>query len=55
MSPEEIKSWYGKLEKEHETYLAQYGVKFPTKNTAKALWLIYLRKHQGSLVHKDTI
>jgi hypothetical protein len=55
MSPEEIEKWYETLHKEHETYLAKYGVKFPGKGTTKALWLIYLRKYQGSPVHKDTI
>lgn len=55
MSPDEIERWYKKLEKEHRVNLAQYGVKFPNRNTAKALWLIYLRKYQGKLVHKDTI
>lgn len=55
MSPSEIQSWYKKLEKEHQTNLAQYGVKFPTRNTTKALWLIFLRKYQSKLVHKDTI
>lgn len=55
MSPDEIGSWYRKLEKEHRTYLVGYGVKFPSKNSTKALWLIFLRKYQGKLVHKDTI
>ncbi|MDO8466969.1 MAG: hypothetical protein Q7S83_02400 [bacterium] len=55
MSPEEIEDWYRKLEVEHATYLAKYGVRFPKWNTTKALWLIFLRKYQGKPVHKDTI
>lgn len=55
MPPANIESWYKQLETEHETNLAQYGVKFPKRNTAKAFWLIYLRKYLGKLVHKDTI
>jgi hypothetical protein len=55
MSPDEIESWYQKLETEYGTNLSQYGVKFPRRNTAQALWLIYLRKYQGKLIHKDTI
>lgn len=55
MSPNEIDDWYKKLNDEHNTNLSQYGVKFPGKGSAKALWLIYLRKYQGNMVHKDTI
>ncbi len=55
MSPKEIAGWYEKLKKEHSIYLAKYGVKFPKKNTTKALWLIFLRKYQGRPIHKDTI
>lgn len=55
MSPDEIESWYKKLQKEYEVNLASYGVKFTARKTTKALWLIYLRKYQGKLVHKDTI
>jgi hypothetical protein len=55
MSPEEIDSWYAKLEEEHSTYLAKYRVKLPKKGSTAALQLIYLLKHKGKLVHKDTI
>jgi hypothetical protein len=55
LSTEEIDQWYKLLEKEHEEYLAKYGVKFPLYNTNKALWLIFLRKYLGKAVHKDTI
>lgn len=55
MSPDEIESWYRKLEGEYKTNLAQYGVKFPAEHSIKALWLIFLRKNKGTLVHKDTI
>ena len=55
MSPEEIEKWYNTLEKEYESNLKQYEVKMPRKDTAKALWLIYLHKYMGKLVHKDTI
>ena len=55
MSPDEIESWYKKLKTEHGNSLSQYGVKFPAKDSIKALWLIFLRKNKGTLVHKDTI
>lgn len=55
MSPDEIESWYRKLEAEHKTHLSPYSVKFPARNSIKALWLIFLRKNKGALVHKDTI
>jgi len=55
MSPEEIEKWYSKLKEEHEQHLEQDGVGLPRKGSAKALWLVYLRKYQGRLVHKDTI
>lgn len=55
MPEEDIESLYKLLKTEYETNLAEYGVKFPPRNTAKALWLIYLRKYLGKLVHKDTI
>ncbi len=55
MSPEEIEEWYKTLEEEYNTYLKKYGVKFYKKDSGKAQWLIYLRKYQGKLVHKDTI
>ena len=55
MSADEVERWYKKLESEYNTHLAQYGVKFPAKGATKALWLAYLRKNQGVLVHKDTI
>jgi hypothetical protein len=55
MSPDEIEKWYKVLEEEHATYLAKYGVSFPARDTVKALWLVFLRKYKGKLVHKDTI
>lgn len=55
MSPDEIEKWYKQLKEEYDTNLAQYGVKFPAENSIKALWLIFLRKNKGVLVHKDTI
>jgi hypothetical protein len=55
MSPDEIKNWYEKLKDEWELNLSKYSVIFPKPNVVKALWLIFLRKYQGKLVHKDTI
>ncbi len=55
MTQAEIDETYGTLAAEHNEYLAKYGVKMPPKNTTKALWLIYLRKYKGMMVHKDTI
>lgn len=55
MSPDEIDNWYGVLENEYKTNLAKYGVKFPPRNSTKTLWLVFLRKNIGTLVHKDTI
>ncbi len=55
ISNNEINSIYAKLKNEHATYLAQYGVRLPKKYSMKALWLVYLRKCRGKLVHKDTI
>lgn len=55
LSSKEVQSLHDKLTKEHAEHLAGYGVKMPTKDSIKALWLIFLRKHLGSLVHKDTI
>ena len=40
---------------EYNTYLKQFQVKLPRENSAKFLWLIFLRKHMGEQVHKDTI
>ncbi len=55
MSPEEISKWHKTLEDEHKTYLEKYGVKFYRPGVSKALWLIYLKKYERDLVHKDTI
>ena len=44
MSPDEIESWYRKLEGEYKTNLAQYGVKFPAKNSIKALCTQEIKK-----------
>lgn len=55
MSPDEVKSWYSALCDEYNASLMQYGVIMPKLGTAKCLWLVYLRKYQGVLVHKDTI
>jgi hypothetical protein len=55
MSPQEIDDWYGRLSAEWETYLKEYDVKMPDRKAYSALWLIFLRKHLGRLVHKDTI
>lgn len=55
MSPEEIERWFDILEKEYATYLKQYHVSFPKKGSSASLWLVYLRKHEGKLIHKDTI
>lgn len=55
MSPDGIDKWYLLLKEEYQTYLKQYGIKFPAKNSNKALQLIFLRKNKGALVHKDTI
>lgn len=55
LSPEEIRELYNKLVQEHAEHLSAYGVRMPAQDSIKALWLIFLRKHLGSLVHKDTI
>lgn len=55
MSPEEIDEWYDRIKSEHEMFLSKYGVKLPARNSAEALWLVFLRKHLGKAVHKDTI
>lgn len=55
MSPEEIDKWIKNLKIDHDTYLKQYNINFPKSGTAKSLWLVFLKKHQGVLVHKDTI
>jgi len=55
MSPEEIEKWWAILEEEYNTHLKQYKVTLPKKETAAALWLVFLKKHEGKLVHKDTI
>lgn len=55
MSPEEIDSWYAKIEEYHKTYLQEYGIQMPGRKSSSALWLVFLAKHQGKLVHKDTI
>ncbi len=51
----EIEKWYKQLNKEYTLNLSKYGVKLPKRNSIKALWLIFLRKNKGTLVHKDTI
>ena len=55
MSPEEIEKWWGILESEYATHLKQYNVVLPKKDSSNALWLVYLKKHEGKMVHKDTI
>lgn len=55
MSPEEIEKWWDILKTEYDTHLRQYQVKLPQKGSAGALWLVYLKKHEGKMVHKDTI
>ena len=55
MSPEEISRWYNLLKEEYNTYLKQYSVSFPKESSSKSLWLVFLKKHEGKLVHKDTI
>jgi hypothetical protein len=55
MSPEEIEKWWSILETEYNTHLRQYSVKLPKKGSSGALHLIFLKKHEGKLVHKDTI
>ncbi len=55
MSPDEVDTWYSTLSDEHDVSLSQYSVVLPKLGTIKCLWLVYLRKYQGILVHKDTI
>lgn len=55
MPPEEIQKWWTTVVLEHDLYLDQFGVSLPKENTAGMLWLAFLRKYQGILVHKDTI
>jgi hypothetical protein len=55
MSQDEIDKWYGILEHDYNTYLKAFGVSLPKKASGNALWLIFLKKFQGKMVHKDTI
>ena len=55
MSPEEIEKWWTILEEEYNTHLKQYKVVLPKKDSSNALWLVFLKKHEGKIVHKDTI
>lgn len=55
MSKKEIAHWYSIIETEHDKYLQQYHINLPKRKSAKLLWLIYLRRYMGILVHKDTI
>ena len=55
MSPEEIANRSATITDEHETYLKKYGVTLPRTGSLPFLWLVYLRKYKGQLVHKDTI
>lgn len=55
MSPEEREKWWTLLESEYNTHLKQYKVTLPKKDSSNALWLIFLKKYEGKMVHKDTI
>lgn len=55
ISGEELERISADLERDHETYLESYGVTMPKEGTQKHLWLIYLKKFQRQLVHKDTV
>ena len=55
MSPEEIDRWWSIVEQEYNTHLKQYHVELPRKGSSGALWLVFLKKNEGKLVHKDTI
>lgn len=55
MSAEEIENWWTVLEREYNTHLRSYDVTLPQKGSSSALWLVFLKKHEGKLVHKDTI
>jgi hypothetical protein len=55
MSQDEIDKWYAILEHDYNTYLKAYDVSLPKKASSNGLWLIFLKKNQGKLVHKDTI
>jgi len=55
MSPEEIERWWMEIEKEYDTHLKQYRVSLPKKGSLSALWLVFLKKNEGKMVHKDTI
>ena len=54
MDEEEAKSIYEEIKKAHGD-LKEYGVSLSKYGTAKAYWLIFLVKHKGKMVHKDTI
>ncbi len=43
------------LRRDYETYLQSYGVVLPSSGTQKQLWLIYLKRFQRQLVHKDEV
>ena len=55
INDDEYKELINTLKEEHNTYLLKYNISLPSENTAKFLWLIFLRKHILKFVHKDTI
>ncbi len=55
MTPEELEVLFGVLKMDYEIHLKAYNVSFPKRDSIKLLWLIFLKKHEGKLIHKDTI
>ncbi|HGG03986.1 MAG TPA: hypothetical protein ENK28_00870 [Aliiroseovarius sp.] len=55
IGPDEFTSITDRLRRDFKDYLSSYGVKFPNEGTQKYLWLVYLKKFQKKLVHKDEV
>ena len=55
IDPSEQETISEALRRDFDDYLASYGVRFPKKGTTKFFWLVYLKKFQRQLVHKDEV
>lgn len=61
LTTEEIESIYIEIKQNHDLYLKKHNVKMPSLKTqkgeynSKALWLVFLYKHQKYFIHKDLI
>jgi len=55
IDPPELNEISARLRRDFHDYLETYGVKLPTEGSQKHLWLVYLKKFQRELVHKDDV